>query len=219
MDFSADFRSSRGSRKVLASSSTIKDSNDNINDENISSNIDNAMPSATIIKKINSNSSINNNINNDINDDAITLINDNDINCKWIVSELEKLGYEESSLSSLSSSNDIILKIIQRLLKSNTQIHEYIDDNNKKQLLINTLTKNRDNDLYIIEQLRGDVTNTNNRIAMMSVEHREVRSHWIQEKSQFESRLFQMQALKTQVNYYQLLSSSLYLSSILLPIA
>lgn len=204
MDFSADFCNNRGPRKVL--SSTIKNNNStssssNSNDENISSNIDNTISSTTIVKKSTSSKNNNNNtINNDINDDTITIINDNDINTKWIINELEKLGYEESSVSlSVSSSNNDILKIIQRLLKTNSDMNECIDDNKKKQQLINTLSKNRDNDANIIEELRGDVTNTNNKIAMMSVEHREVRAHWIQEKSQLESRLFQMQALKTQV--------------------
>jgi len=78
-------------------------------------------------------------------------------------------------------------------------MNDYIDDNNKKQQCINALMKNRDSDAYTIEQLRCDVSNNNNKMAMMSIEHREVKAHWLQEKSQLESRLFQMQALKTQV--------------------
>jgi len=196
MDFSADFRSSnRGPKK--GSSLSLKNS---INDENISSNIDNtsssSSSSSSILKSNNNNgtNNIKNSINNDINNDTITIINDNDINIDWITSQLDKLGYSSSLLSSLSL-NDTTLTIIQRLLK----VNDYIDDNNKKQQSINTLMKNRDSDANTIEQLRGDVANANNKIAMMSIEHREVKSHWLQEKSQLESRLFQMQALKTQV--------------------
>ena len=214
MDFSADFRSSnRGPKK--GSSLSLNNNNNssssiNDNDENISSNIDNTSSSSSILKSNNSNNTniIKNSINNDINNDTITIINDNDINIDWITSQLDKLGYSSSLVSSLSL-NDTTLTIIQRLLKVNSTMNDYIDDNNKKQQCINTLMKNRDSDAYTIEQLRCDVANSNNKMAMMSIEHREVKAHWLQEKSQLESRLFQMQALKTQViktnifiNYY-----------------
>jgi ribosomal protein S18 len=49
-----------------------------------------------------------------------------------------------------------------------------------------------------IQGLKQELGSANNKVGVMMVEQRELRNHWLQEKSELEGRLFQMQTVQTQ---------------------
>jgi hypothetical protein len=219
LDFSSEFTSnvSGGFKKknikpkslqsILQSKSA---NNENIapltnNNEELDSNYHNK---DIIIKDtiINDNNNNNNNNNNSINKKDIMEIIANassqSDSIAWISHSLHNLNYNinDSDLEKLNGSP--ILKALQGLLtershlqqQNSTLCDESVVLTNSKMLL----QKDKERDINQINILKGDLNVSNNRLATLTLEQRELRSHWLTEKTDMEGRLFQMLAVQTQ---------------------
>lgn len=64
--------------------------------------------------------------------------------------------------------------------------------------LIQHVISDLDSQLKVNEGYKKDVQMLNSRISSIHTEHRELRSHWLAEKNDLDTRLFQSLALQTQ---------------------
>lgn len=120
----------------------------------------------------------------------------------WISSSLHTLNYNinDTDLEKLNGSP--ILKVLQGLLTERSHLEqqnirlcdESVVLNNSKMLL----QKDKERDVNQINILKDDLNASNNRLAILTLEQRELRSHWLTEKTDMEGRLFQMLAVQTQ---------------------
>lgn len=75
----------------------------------------------------------------------------------------------------------------------------FTDEVTRLQSQVATLKEDKDSKDLLVESLRRDEQVLNNRLSAMVQEHRELKNHWLAEKSDLQTRLFQIQALNTQV--------------------
>ena len=100
---------------------------------------------------------------------------------------------------STDTSSKIIETLIQERLHWQTQFSSSSEECQKLRQQISMLTRERDRELDSNNGLRYDQQLLNNRITTLNNEHRDIRNRWLSEKSDLEGRLFQLQALNTQV--------------------
>ncbi|RYG69562.1 hypothetical protein EON64_02380 [archaeon] len=75
----------------------------------------------------------------------------------------------------------------------------WIQHSEKLQAQLSSLKIEKDRQATTIDELIKDQQQLNNRISAMIMEHREVKNYWLAEKSDLQTRYFQIQALNTQV--------------------
>lgn len=118
----------------------------------------------------------------------------------WVIDSLREMSLDFKAEN--LSDKDTIFKVLHGLIveKNRWQAHcaSLAEENSKINHQNIMSQKEHERDLNVINTLRGEVAAANNKVAAVMVEQREVKAHWLAEKSELESRVFQSQALATQ---------------------
>jgi hypothetical protein len=91
-------------------------------------------------------------------------------------------------------------KLIQEREHWRTEALRFTEEVTRLQYQVSSMKEEKDAKDLLIESMKRDEQVFNNRISAMTTEHRELKNHWLAEKSDLQSRLFQVQALNTQIH-------------------
>lgn len=91
-------------------------------------------------------------------------------------------------------------KLIQEREHWRTEALRFTEEVTRLQIQLQNLKDEREAKDLLIDAMKRDEQVFNNRISALTSEHRDLKNHWLAEKSDLQSRLFQVQALNTQIH-------------------
>jgi len=118
----------------------------------------------------------------------------------WVLDALRgmSLEFKPDNLTEKNAVFNLLHSLIIEKNRWQSHCSSLADENGKINHQFLMSQKEHERNLIAINSLRCEVAVANNKVAAVMVEQREVKAHWLAEKSELESRVFQSQALATQ---------------------